>query len=742
MSGEDKSAIFIHSLFRSGSTYIFHVFRRARMRDEPLYTAYQEPIHDVTGHGARSRAVLLAMVGKGEAPRSMRHPQIGAPYFQELYDSWPAWHDKFHEDIVYKDFFGQCCIEKSAAFLRCLAQAAAHRPVIQECRTSLRMARLKPLVGGTHVLLWRNPWDQWWSFKATDYFDTALQVAINSPAHPLSVAALRKAVDHQPLEQGSISEQFQYYGRRRPSAEASYLVFYTLWLLSLDQGLATADFDINIDRLSTDEVYREATIAKFAAIGANGLSFSDACVPQGSYGATDRAFFLPIEERALALLASAGMKPERLDELVAIRNAAQPAISEAARDQPALAELESLRAVLRRIETREAGNLADAVLECATQRERNQQKDEEIRRLQTSIDEQIGNAEAAVAERDLAAGQLSGLRRDLIKSEGELNQVIAQHGIDTARLRAVVEEQNALALKVAAERDRAIEESNLSREMLAQHEADLIGIAKQSEAEIAQLHASLEEQSALALKAAVERDLATEGLHLARELLAQREADLTRMVEHLEADAEHLHAVIEEQSALAMTASLERDHAFEELGKTRDVTAERETELTHLSSELARLHKTVADQSVWGQAAMEHHRLLAVELDAMRGSTSWRITSPMRGMVNFVRRGAGFVLRVPRAAARRTASIVRARAPALYHRIAVNRKFRRVFYAVGANRPDQFSLIESAPALPAAGPPAAAAAPLVPMDVADAATLLVLRDRMRPWTGGARLDGN
>jgi len=40
---ETELPIYIHSLFRAGSTYLFHVFRRSKAG----YWCYQEPLHEV-----------------------------------------------------------------------------------------------------------------------------------------------------------------------------------------------------------------------------------------------------------------------------------------------------------------------------------------------------------------------------------------------------------------------------------------------------------------------------------------------------------------------------------------------------------------------------------------------------------------------------------------------------------------------------------------------------------------------
>jgi glycosyltransferase involved in cell wall biosynthesis len=354
-----RDPIFVHSLFRSGSTYVFNVFRRAHDSEGPLYTAFQEPIHELVYEAANRPERLLIDTGRGTKQRLLRHPELDAPYWQELYEIHDAWRRIFAEEIVYSDYFGGYAPEKTAGYLAAIIAGAPRRPFIQECRTSLRIERLKSALGGLHIHLWRNPWDQWWSFKSDEYFDTALQLILNAPQCPPAIARLKRAITFPAVAGATPRGQFDFYARRRPTAEASYLTFFMLWTLALEHGRRAADIDINVDLLSTSAEYRRSVEAKLAGAGIKNLDFSDARAPQAFYGEADVAFFRPLEKRVREMLTQSDYQAATLDVLDEIRAEAAPA----ARRDGLERELARLREVVRRVETREAQLLAHHVSE-------------------------------------------------------------------------------------------------------------------------------------------------------------------------------------------------------------------------------------------------------------------------------------------------------------------------------------------------------------------------------------------
>lgn len=312
-TNSQNQTIFIHSLWRAGSTYIFNAFRRS----EAGYWAYQEPVHELALRAKTSPDILTNYTSEALAP--LRHPQLDKAYFYELQQTHQEWHDVIEKKIIYDNYFSESSIEPLAKYLHALIASANGRPVIQECRTSSRIGAIKQALGGLHLYLWRNPWDQWWSFKINDYFDAACQIVLGANPAPPIVARLKEEIGYVEFHHDEIAEELRHFEQHRLSSEDSYLVFYTLWCLGLLEGTTYADHIINIDALSTSIKYREETANNFKALGIQGVDFSDCHIPQAFFDTTDNKFFKGIETRVHGLLLTSGYTQELINTILNIR---------------------------------------------------------------------------------------------------------------------------------------------------------------------------------------------------------------------------------------------------------------------------------------------------------------------------------------------------------------------------------------------------------------------------------------
>lgn len=313
-----NNSIFIHSLFRAGSTYLFNVFRRAGG-----YWCYQEPLHEVALYARDEPKVLLLDQGD-EKRRLLRHPHIEKQYFQELHDVWPTWKDRLSQPAIYASYFAPLNVDIGIEYWQALIDAAQGRPVFQECRTAGRMKEMREQLGGFHIYLWRNPWDQWWSYKVTPYFDVANLLIIHAPYVPLAVRALCTFLGFEPYVQEDIEKAFAHFSATPLTSEESYLIFYLLWCLAIQAGMQSAHLLLNIDRLSDSSVYREEIQAQLAKVGIDGIDFSDCQIPQGSYPEQDQEFFISLENKIHQLLQDGGWSYEELTLVQTLRQRFQP----------------------------------------------------------------------------------------------------------------------------------------------------------------------------------------------------------------------------------------------------------------------------------------------------------------------------------------------------------------------------------------------------------------------------------
>lgn len=404
-----KSPIFIHSLFRAGSTYLFMVFRRSAEH----YWCYQEPLHELA-FLSRDDVKLLQVEHGVSKIALLRHPHIGKNYFQELYDVWPAWQNTIAECSIYANYFVPPEADIGIPYWRSLIQASKGRPVFQECRTPGRIGAIKAAIGGFHIYLWRNPWDQWWSYKVAPYFDTANQLIVRAPHAPEPVIRLRQALGMEDDAPAGVAAALEYFGARPQNSEKSYLVFYMLWCLGLREGMRHADVMLNIDRLSDSSAYRDETLDALREAGVSGLDLSDCHVPQGQYLKEDRRFFEALEERVHNWLREGGWAHEELQALQAMRQRFEPLAwdAPAASCSPAeaLEQASRARVLARRYETHLADNISTLIAQIGD-------LEAEVTQVEAARRAGIAEARAAATEAESRATkaetELATVRKEL-----------------------------------------------------------------------------------------------------------------------------------------------------------------------------------------------------------------------------------------------------------------------------------------------------------------------------------------
>jgi hypothetical protein len=317
----NDNSIFIHSLFRSGSTYVFGAFRRSAAG----YWCYQEPLNEYVRHVADAPERLLEIGARDSA--LLRHPALDKPYFWEFYQVRKAIAPLFRKEFSYDTFFigkdhpsyGALC-----TYLQALIDNAQGRPFFQCCRTTGRFAGLRDAFGGTHIHLWRNPHDQWWSYQVGDYFDATTQLIFNASDLPDSLAAVRDLCGIATFRDQDIDKELAHFRNHRLAAREDYVAFYALWLYSLLACEKAADVSVNIDAMSTSSTYRRDTLSALDRDGINGLDFSDCNIAQSQFGANDLAFFAEAEERVHDIFRNKGVEQDDLAAALDLRARYRP----------------------------------------------------------------------------------------------------------------------------------------------------------------------------------------------------------------------------------------------------------------------------------------------------------------------------------------------------------------------------------------------------------------------------------
>jgi hypothetical protein len=355
----------------------------------------------------------------------LRHPELAHPYFYEFFPLAEQVASNFRIDFSYADYFANAreAIEPLCRYLRALAAGAQGQPVFQECRSAGRVPGIRECLGGLHIFLWRNPWDQWWSYKVDSYFDSFNLKVLASRSAPPLFADLRNLLGLESADKDVASPVAQ-----KLDAAGSYMLFFAMWCHAMLEGLPRCDLEINIDSLSNNGDYRAETAARLEAGLVSGIDFSDCMAPVGVYGPQDNAFFDELETRVLDLFVAHGYAQEDIEHMQRLRGEHDP---RAGANKPATiesrAEQARLRQVSRRFETelsvalREANRLS---IDCSIKEDESKSLEialetEEAARhsLEATLDSLEATLGAEKTERRRLNAALRAKKAELLKLE-------------------------------------------------------------------------------------------------------------------------------------------------------------------------------------------------------------------------------------------------------------------------------------------------------------------------------------
>jgi hypothetical protein len=626
----NKHPIFIHSLFRAGSTYLFKVFRRS----EHGYWCYQEPLHELAFFCRENPSGLQEDHGE-EKVRLLRHPQIEGSYFKELKEVWPVWKDVINEQIIYDAYFSGVNENIGIAYWRVLADAAHGRPVFQECRTAGRIGAINSQIGGSHIYLWRNPWDQWWSYKVAPYFDVANQLIIHARHAPQPVQNMLTTLDLSVYKNEDLAGAFAFYGERPLTSEQSYLVFYLLWCLALREGMAHADLMLNIDHLSDSAAYQSEIQVRLRGIGISGIDISDCRVPQGRYLENDQAFFSALEGRVHQWLKEGGWTQKDIKKIQTLRQQFQPSSWETPIPDLALPELTEqasrARDLARRFETtlaehmrNDARKLRETEGQAKAMEEKTQVAEAKVQ--QTEAESRANLAEGR-AKQELARALQVEERANLSEARVLQEATRAERAEERANLAEGRAQQELARAERAEERVNLFEARVLqeaTRAERAEERANLAeGRAQQELARAERAEERVNLSEARVLQEATRAERAEERANLAEGRLQQTNAE--RWAQVAEAKAQQTEAECRAQQAEAKTKLVEvqLEATRKELHDAHQANHHHWQQWEATKLELHSVHRSNHQHWQLAQARQE-------TIQAIYSSRSWRVTAPLR----------------------------------------------------------------------------------------------------------------
>ena len=253
-----SNTVFIHSLFRSGSTYFFN-----KLRNSGTFTCFYEPLHqDLIALRKKNIHTFWGFTPTSEVTTKQNHPKLTAPHFKE-------YETLFHDNEDTLPFF-----KKSYAFdeysevkskdfkpyidsLISLAKNNQSIPLLQFNRTTLRIDWFqKEYTDALNLVLLRNPKDQFESYlnRSENIFEIMNLLIIKNS---LLFARLVKKYNLPIFDHSDFQKEKQYYAEVNDSLslEVKYEIFFTIWIESLIHAVLYADEIILMDKISQNTTY-------------------------------------------------------------------------------------------------------------------------------------------------------------------------------------------------------------------------------------------------------------------------------------------------------------------------------------------------------------------------------------------------------------------------------------------------------------------------------------------------------
>lgn len=220
----------------------------------------------------------------------LRHPTDGLPYLHEFSDLLREGGGvrDYDQRFALDDYFLPADVEDpdQAVYVETLiaaAQVEGRTPVLACCRTLGKVGWLRRRFGGTHIVLIRDPVQQWGSFYSLrkrprpTYFELC-QYVILSEAAQGKAGARRLGLK---AGKGDLWARIRQVRRRfkRAPAGVSFAAFVAVYMLSYLAALPRADLVIDVDRLGSDPDYARTMATAIAVLTGVRLDFSDCRTP-------------------------------------------------------------------------------------------------------------------------------------------------------------------------------------------------------------------------------------------------------------------------------------------------------------------------------------------------------------------------------------------------------------------------------------------------------------------------------
>ncbi|CAN5411768.1 hypothetical protein BH10PSE4_BH10PSE4_41790 [soil metagenome] len=273
--------------------------------------AYYEPWHEQL-----DRVTPDAIARERPATSGLRHPGQDLPYLSEFSDLLrpEGGVTGFDQRFALDDYFLGADADDPAqtTYVDTLIDTARRQgrtPVLACCRTLGRLAWLRRRFGGTHIVLIRDPVQQWRSFYSLrkrprpTYFELCQYVILSEAARG-EAGARRLGLR---AGRGVLAARIKVVRRRLKQAPArvSFAAFVAVYMLSYLAALPRADLVIDVDRLGSDPDYARTMATAVEVLAGVRPDFSDCRTPDPH---PDRAR-IDYRKEAVAMVEVLGLRP-------------------------------------------------------------------------------------------------------------------------------------------------------------------------------------------------------------------------------------------------------------------------------------------------------------------------------------------------------------------------------------------------------------------------------------------------
>ena len=262
----DKKPVFIHSLFRTGSTYIWNKFRQS-----DRYYCYYEPFHQDFVSLSREHPDLWEF--SKAVTEHMHFPDLERSLtfeYRSLFVPGENGLPLFRKSFSFDEYCYNGSNPRVKKYLDSLiANAKDKIPVLKFNRSSLRIRWFKSnYPESVNLYLVRHPHDQFHSYLSM-MKDNGLDVFLimdlmiagkNQNAGMFKLLASRIPLVDFPKRNFQIERLIYGILGNCYSIKEKYYIFYFIWLYSYYENVLNADLIVNLDLLTSNPYYREKIV--------------------------------------------------------------------------------------------------------------------------------------------------------------------------------------------------------------------------------------------------------------------------------------------------------------------------------------------------------------------------------------------------------------------------------------------------------------------------------------------------